>query len=342
MKRKYLYIPSLLLWLLPGIVSAQVTDSIGLPQAVTEKYADKVAAKLIQTERSLDRQTLKAIRKFRRQEAKLQKLLAKRDSITTAAIFNGSTDYLKNLEQQFTNTGDKAFNKLQGEYHAYLDTLKTTFKFWEKAGGQSNTAATKLQAALSKVNGLEGKFLKADEIKKYLRERKELLKQQLQRFGLGKKIKQLDKRVYYYGEYVSAFKEVIKDPKKIEEKALTLLRKSGTYKKFVAENSLLASLFKLPGSGDAGIVQSLAGLQTRQTVGAMIADRVGSGGPNAINAMRQQIQNGMQQLNALKDKMAQYGSADADIPSFKPSEYKTKKLLKRIGFETCNLARPTN
>jgi hypothetical protein len=298
-------------------------------------YFDKVEQKFSSVTAKLDKQTLKAIRKFRRQESKLQKLLAKKDSATTADIFNGSTAYLQNLEQQFTNTGGKAINKLQGEYNAYLDTLKTTFKFLEKAGGHGNSATAKLQAAMSKVNGLEGKFLKADEIKKYLRERKELLKQQLQRFGLGKKIKQLDKSVYYYGQYVREFKEVIKDPKKIEEKALALLRKSNLYKKFVAENSLLASFFRLQGGGGgAGMAPTLAGLQTRQTVGAMIADRVGSGGPNTMSAVRQQVQNGMQQLNALKDKMAQYGSADADLPSFTPSEYKTKPLLKRVGFET--------
>jgi hypothetical protein len=315
-----------------------ITDSLSLAEhepVLPDNYFDKVQQKFSNVTGKLNKQTIKAIRKFKKQEAKLQKLLAKKDSATTAAIFNGTADYLLNLQQQFVSVGDKAINKLQGEYNAYLDTLKTTFKFLEKAGGQGNAATAKLQAAMSKVNGLEGKFLKAEEIKKYLRERKELLKQQLQRFGLGKKIKQLDKSVYYYSQYVKEFKETIKDPKRIEEKALALLRKSGIYKKFVAENSLLASLFKLPGSGDdAGMVQSLAGLQTRQTVGAIIADRVGSGGPNAINAVRQQIQSGMQQLNAIKDKMAQYGSADADIPSFKPSEYKTKPLLKRIGFET--------
>ncbi len=299
-------------------------------------YYDKVEQKFSNVTGKLNKQTHKAIRKFRRQEAKLQKLLAKKDSATTAAIFNGTADYLQNLQQQFASVGDKAINKLQAEYNAYLDTLKTTFKFLEKAGGQGNAASAKLQAAMSKVNILEGKFLKAEEIKKYLRERKELLKQQLQRFGLSQKIKQLDKSVYYYGQYVKEFKETIKDPKRIEEKALALLSKSSIYKKFVAENSLLSSLFKLPGSGDgAGMVQNLAGLQTRQTVGAMIADRVGSGGPNAINAVRQQIQSGMQQLNALKDKMAQYGSADgeAELPNFTPNHTKTKPVSKRIVYD---------
>jgi hypothetical protein len=315
-----------------------INDSLPLvaqEQIFLNSYYDKVAQKFSNVTGKMDRQTLKAIRKFQRQEAKLKKLLSKRDSATAANIFNGSSTHLQNLERQFSGASDIGMDKLQGGYNAYLDTLKTTFKFLENVTGKGKAASAKLKAAMGKVNLLENKFAKADAIKKYLRERKELLKQQLQRIGLGKRIKQLDKSVYYYSEYVREFKEVVKHPKRIEEKAMSLLRKSAVYKRFMAKNSLLASLFKLPGNADGtSIAPSLAGLQTRQTVSAMIASRVDNSRSNAIQAVQRQVMDGVQQLNVMKDKIIQYNGGSEEMPSFKPSEYKTKPLLKRIGLET--------
>ena len=104
------------------------------------------------------------------------------------------------------------------------------------------------------------------------------------------------------------------------------------------QNSLLAQLIRLPGSAETGAsAPFLTGLQTRQVLNTIITARLGTGTPNApgnsnaaLQAIQQQVQAGMQQLSQLKDRLAQYGSADADIPSFTPSPYKTKSFLQRL------------
>jgi hypothetical protein len=160
-----------------------------------------------------------------------------------------------------------------------------------------------------------------------------MLRQQLQRLGLGRKLKQLNKSVYYYGQYLRDYKEMVASPKRIEKKALEILSQQPIYKKFVANNTQLASLFRLPniGSNPNGAAPiAIPGLQTRNSVGQAMADRIGSGGSNAVQAIQQQVQNGMGQLNTLQQKIAQYGSTDGDANGFRPNTEKTKPLHKRI------------
>jgi hypothetical protein len=310
------------------------TATMGVQQYLPKGYCEKLTQKLDGAATQLNKQTLKAIRQFKRQEAKLQKLLAKKDSAGTAALFNGSTAYLQNMEQQFTETSDKAMDKLQGAYNAYLDSLATTFQFLQQPAMLLPKATLqKLQGASNQLGLLTNKLAKANAIKQYLQERRQMLQQQLQNLGLGRKLKQLNKSVYYYGQYIRDCKEMVESPKRIEKKALEILSQSPIYKKFVAQNTQLASLFRLPGASSSTngmAMPNLPGLQTRASVGQAVADRIGSGGSNAIQALQQQVQNGLQQLNTLKQQITQYGSADGDMPGFTPNTEKTKPLHKRI------------
>jgi hypothetical protein len=234
---------------------------------------------------------------------------------------------------------DKAINKLQDEYNAYLDTLKTTFKFLQQKGGtigKSKELQDKLAQATSRLNILEGKLQKAEEIKRYLRERKEILRQQLEKFGMVKQLKQIEKTAYYYNEYIKEYKSLLQDRKRTEQKAMAILYSTPIFKKFIEKNSLLAGLFRIPGSNDGGnsaALPVLQGLQTRVNTQQMMQERIATGGPNALSQVRQQIQSAQGELNKLKDKIAKYGSADAEIPSFKPNSQKTKSLFKRLTYE---------
>jgi DNA repair exonuclease SbcCD ATPase subunit len=311
-----------------------------LRQALEQFPERSVAAindKLAGIDKKLSKQTTKALRKFERQEAKLQRKLAAKDS--TLNTIKESAQKLEQLQNEFTNIPDKAINKLQGEYNAYLDTLKTTFKFLQQKDGvigKSKELQDKLTQATSQLNILEGKLQKAEEIKKYLRERKEILRQQLEKFSMVKQLKQIEKTTYYYNEYIKEYKNLLKDRKKLEQKAMALLYSTPIFKKFVEKNSLLARLFRIPSANsgsDAATIPVLQGLQTRVNVQQMMQERVATGGPNALTQVRQQIQSAQGELNKLKDKIAKYGSADAEIPSFKPNSQKTKSLLRRLTYE---------
>ena len=210
---------------LPAQTQTQRDSSI---VTIPRGYAVSVTQKIDAVDARLSKQTHRAIRKFERQEAKLQRLLAKKDSATAAAIFSGSSTYLNRLQQQFTAASDTFFNQLQGQYNAYLDTLRSTLSFLQNSNmslpGAAGQYAAKLKTATGKLNVLEGKMQQAGAIKKYLHDRKQLLKQQLDKYGLGKKIRKLEKTVYYYGQYTREFSEALKDPKKIEAKALAAIQ----------------------------------------------------------------------------------------------------------------------
>ncbi len=307
-------------------------------QKLPEKYISQVSGKISSVEQKLSRRTMKVLKKFEKEEARLLRLVGKRDSSVTQGLIQTSADKIAKLQKEFADIPDKAINKLTSEYSAYLDTLKTTFKFLQQRGqmviDKSSQITNKLERVTGKMNILEGKLQKTSEIKSYLKEKRSYLRQQLEKYGMLKELKKLDKITYYYGEYIKEYKEMLNDRKKLEKKAMTLLYSVPVFKKFISENSFLASLFKLPGntSGSNIEIPTLTGIQTRASVSEMIQTAISAGGPNAYNQVRQQIQDGQAQLSVLKNKIAQYGSADAEIPAFKPNSQKTKSFLKRLEY----------
>jgi hypothetical protein len=102
------------------------------------------------------------------------------------------------------------------------------------------------------------------------------------------------------------------------------------------KNSMLASLFRLPGD-DPSFGGGLAGLQTRTQVNNLIQQQIASGGPNAQQQFQQNMQQAQSQINQLKNKISQSGGGSSDdiMPEgFKPNGQKTKSFLERLEFGT--------
>jgi len=337
LRLKPLLIVTLVL-LVPILCQAQLDNTVTSLQKFPEKYISKVSNKVDEVDKKLSKQTLKLLKKFKKQEAKLLKMLGEKDSTQSKDAITYSTQKIEKLQDEFVNMPDKVITKFKGEYNAYIDTLKTSFKFLQEKGnnlvGKSKVVTDKLKQATSKINVLDGKLQKTEEIKKYLRERKNYLRQQLEKYGMAKELRKIEKATYYYGEYIKEYKEILSDRKKLERKAMALLYSTPIFKKFVSENSILAGLFKLPGTntGNNIVNASYTAIQTRANVNSLMQASVATGGPNAITLVKQQIQAGQAELSLLKDKIAKYGSSDAEIPSFKPNSQKTKSILKRLEY----------
>ncbi len=321
-----------------GSATAQ-EDSINQEsKQINGNYILQVSRKISDADEKLTRRTKKVLRQFEREEERILRILQSKDSSISGDFLRAGAAKIDQLETEFLNIPDKVVAKLTSEYNAYLDTLKTTFKYLQQKGqilvSQTKQLKGKLEQVTGKINVLEGKFQKTAEIKNYLRERKQFLRQYLEKYGISKEIKKLDKVTYYYSEYIKEYKEILSDRRRLERKAMGLLYSIPVFKKFISENNLLASLFKFPGSAqpDGVAIPTLTGLQTRASVNEMIQTAISAGGPNAYNQVRQQIQDGQAQLSVLKNKIAQYGSADAEIPTFKPNSQKTKSFLKRLEY----------
>jgi hypothetical protein len=315
------------------ILQLQAQDSTGLQ--VSSNYLIQVSSKANQLEQKLDRKTEKTIQQMISLEARMKRKLAKVDSLKSKEIFGNAEHRYKDLDRRFQN------GVSLNQYIPSLDSLSTSLKFIEQnphlvsgiKGGQQ-----KLKDAVSKVNGLEAQLQKAEEFKKFLKERKQFLKEQLSKFGFAKQLKKLNKQVYYYSEQLNEYKALLRDHKKAERKAIELLSKSKLFKDFMRKNSMLASLFRLPGDPNDPTAQpSMAGLQTRMQVNNFIQQQIGAEGPNAQQQFRQNVQAAQSQLSQLKSKITQGGGGSSDdiMPEgFKPNDQKKNGFWKRLEYGT--------
>lgn len=333
--RKYLRLGiSTILIVLAICVKAQTFSQQDSIQALPSNYLDQISSKAKETEHKLDKKSRKTLQQMMKLEKQMKRKLAKTDSLKAVQIFGSTPQKYEELQQRLNS-------KLRPPYIPSLDTMVSSLKFLQQNPellSKAKDRAQKLKEALSKVNGLETQFQKAEEIKKFIRERKQFLKEQLGKLGFAKHLRKLNKQVYYYSSQLNEYKAMLKDHKKAEKKAIELLSKTKLFKDFMRKNSQLASLFRLPGEPDDFTSQAnLAGLQTRVQVNNLIQQQIASGGPNAQAEFRQNLDNAQSQLNQLKNKITQSGGSSSDdiVPEgFKPNNQKTKGFLNRLELGT--------
>jgi hypothetical protein len=322
-----------ILLLLVTVISHSQSPGDSIVTQVPAQYLEKVISKASSLENKLDKEAAKVLIRLQRQEARMKKKLYKIDSIAANNIFTDSERKFKDLQQRLTGSGS-------GPYIPKMDTVLSSLKFLNdnpRLIAQIKDGKEKLKEAMSKMDGLKDQLKKAETIKQFIKERKQFLKEQLSKFGFAKELKKLNKEAYYYAQQVNEYKEILKDSKKAERKAIELLSKTKLFKDFMRKNSQLASLFRLPGDpNDPSAQASLAGLQTRAQVNALIQNQIAAGGPGAQQQFQQNLQSAQSQLQELKNKMGQFGSSSSDeeIPDFKPNNQKKKSFLKRLEYGT--------
>jgi hypothetical protein len=317
---------------LPAIVIGQ--ESIdSLLKKLNNASFKKIENTVAKLESSIEKNTLKLLNRLQKQEAKLQKKLALNDSSAAANLFSSSAQQYKKLADQIK---DPACIKPLKEYLPGLDSLKTSVAFLQKAEalqGKLPTNVTAKVAALdSKIQGLQSKLQQGNEVKKYIRERKQQLKEEFEKYGIGKELKKLNKEVYYYQQQLNEYKAILKDPKKIQDRAIAEIKKLPLFKDFMKKHSQLAALFAVP--ENYRTPASLAGLQTRASIQAEIQQRFAGSNVNPQQYISQQMNAAQGELNKLKDKINKLGggSSDMDMPDFKPNSQKTKSFWKRMEY----------
>lgn len=307
----------------------QSVDSL-LGKVDPQKWAASIGKKASSLEDKLISKSIKTLNRLQRQEEKLyRKMLGSKDSLAAKTA-------LADIQTKYAGMREKLKNpviaKAGGQYISKLDSLTTTLKFLDQNG-----AGEKVNDALAKTTALQDKFKQAEDIQRFIKARKQQLKEQLEKLGMIKQLKKFNKEAYYYSAQVKEYKEILKDSKKAEKKALELLSKTKLFKDFFRRNSQLASLFRMPGDGnDPSAQTSLVGLQTRAQVNNLIQQQIAAGGPGAREQVSQNIQAAQSQLTQLKDKILKAGGSSSgdDIPGFKPNNQKTKSFFKRLEYGT--------
>jgi hypothetical protein len=305
-------------------------DSI-LQKIDPQKWSASIKKRTGQLEENIIAKSEKTLHRLQRQEEKIyRRMLTTKDSLQAkAALADIKTKY-KSFEDKLNKPAIAGKTR---QYIPKLDTLVTSLKFLDQAGAAGN-----IKNALAATQSLQDKFGQAEEIKNFIRQRREQLKQQLENLGLAKQLKKYNQEVYYYSEQLKEYKSLLSDSKKAERKALDLLSKTKLFTDFMRKSSMLASLFRLPGDPNDPLAQaSLAGLQTRAQVNNLIQQQLSSGGPGAQAQFQQNMQDAQSQMNQLKNKLAQYGSSSSDdiLPEgFKPNNQRTKAFWNRVEYGT--------
>ena len=340
MRIAYLPVIAFLLQIQPVYAQTITTMNINEPdssrsnlQQLPNRYFLQVIGKSRQFEQKVNKRSQKALGRLAKQEKKMQAKLARIDSVAAKNIFSRSIDSMGNLQARLKQKVSKYDpSKLGASYSGYLDTQQNSLTFLKDAkslSGQSKILQDKVSGSLQSVQQLQAQLQQAEQIKAYIRERKQQLKAQLAQYtGFTKDLEKFNKEAYYYGQQLKEYKELLKDKKKAEAKALEVLKKVPAYNDFLQKHSQLAGLFNFSAAGAA---PNLEGLQTRAQVEQLIQQRLGGGGPNAQAAVSQQMSQARERFNELKDKFPDVDNA-ADMPGFKPNEMKTKSFLQRLEF----------
>ncbi|OQP63459.1 hypothetical protein A3860_24255 [Niastella vici] len=309
---------------------------------IPSSYFSKIESKYDGLEDRVTKQTEKYLHRLFNREKRLQRKLAKIDSTGAKQLFANSEKQYKQLIDKMKSTGDKA-SGTSGAYIPMLDSVKTSLAFLDQNSSflsQSKETQEKLKGSLSKVNQLQDKFQQTEQVKAFIQQRKQQIKESLSKYsnlpkGITNEFDGYKKEAYYYQAQLKEYKEILNEPDRMIQKGLSLLNKLPAFTQFMKQHSELASLFRLP--DNYGSPQSLAGLQTRAQVQQQIQNQLASGGPNAQQYLQQNLQAAQSQLNTLKDKLNKLGGSgggDMDMPDFKPNNQRTKTFWQRLEYGT--------
>lgn len=309
-------------------------DFFSLPLKKQEAFLKAVNGRFAELDKKLTASSERYLRRMKKQEAKLYKKLYKKDSVAAKQFLANSQQQYAELEAKLNSASNGETQKQLKEYIPQFDSIKTSLSFLNKSLPADHPLLNKLKGPQQTLSQFETRMQLANEVKRQLKERKKLLAEQFEKLGLTKDLKKLNKEMFYYQEQLKEYKLMLKDPKKLEEKALALLRKSKAFNEFMKKNSMLAQLFKVP--DNYGSPASLAGLQTREGVAAMLTQRFAGAGVNPREHMQQQMNLAQAEMNKLKGKLKKTGSgnsSDIDMPeNFKPNTQKTRSFLKRLEY----------
>jgi hypothetical protein len=344
---KYLVIGMLLsCYLLPltsysqDASASSITDKIAnFPSGFFKKVNDQAAS----LDQRITAQTEKSLRQLAKKEDRLRKKLYKQDSLAAKRLFeNNPLDYTALLQRlQSKSSSIPAVPFVSGStYLPYLDSVKTSLKFLQQNKDLlANGAAGQIQinASLAQVSQLQNKVQTTEQIQQLIQQRKAQIRESLSQYshmpaGLQSAYQGYSQKAYYYGAQLKAYRDEANDPDKLTKRALTILNQTPGFQSFMKTHSDLSSLFGPLGGESTGSAKALAGLQTRAGVQQQLQGQVSSGGPDAGQAIQQQLQSAKAKLKALQDKVTQAGGGNSamDIPDFRPNSQKTKSLLGRL------------
>ena len=294
------------------------------------KEAQQRAARV---DEDLLKSSLQYLHRIEVSEQKIKKKLAKKDAALAAVLFNEAAGRYASFQKMLAGS-EQLTSRLHTSYLARLDTLQTAFTFLSGEAQFKNLpqAQEEIRHVINNFGQLQQRFNQAEEVKRFVEERKVFLQQQLGRVGLAKELKGMQKQVYYYQSQLQEYKTLFNNPSRLETEAVYLLKKMPRFNQFFQSHSALAGMFRLPGSSsEAASLTGTHGLQSRDAVMQNLVQRMGS--PAQVQQLlQQQLQgNALSAFGQLKDKALSTGSSGEEkLPEFLVNSQRTKRIKNRL------------
>ncbi len=307
------------------------------------KYFRQIEKKVETYNSRLTAKTEKTLVRLSRWEARIQKALQKASPETGQRLFGRGQLTFGRLLQQFRE-GEIRVKNYQNSYDGYLDSLATTTKFLREGKEKLSEEITLSSKGVQQgMDSLDKNLAQTGYIKSFIRERKRLLVAETLKYaGHSRALKKMDRESYYYVETLRNYKELFSNESRREELVKKTLNRIPAFQKFMRENSVLSSLFAVPGNGATNnSMATLAGLQTRASVQNIIQNRMAAGGLNAAAQLQQNLAEAQSKLTEIKDKLLKGGhiGADGDVEmpdpmaiGFKPNSQRSKTLWQRLEY----------
>jgi len=197
---------------------AQTIDS--LPEKIEHlsgNFLAKIQKKYSGIEHSLNKKTTKYLQKLQRQEKKLQRKAGNDTSRIDDDIDSTYSVFINGISEK-----SKAVKKVNlGQYNAFADTLTTSLDFLQKYKGLEE----KVKLPAEALDKLKEKLNQTEKVKEFIAQRKQQMKDVLSKYtkvpaSLKKQYERLSKTAYYYTAQVKEYRDMLSDPKKVEEKTL--------------------------------------------------------------------------------------------------------------------------
>lgn len=305
-------------------------DNQPLQEGLANDYANAVGKKADFITRKLAAKQEKMIAQLKKQQQKVARKLAKKDSLA-------ASQYLQNANQQWNQLQAMVNgNGIRTRYIPFLDTLKASLDFLTGKTSQLKAIGgqlTDVQQSLEKVTQLQQQFAQADIFSQFLDNQQNDMMALLNRFGMNKELQQISREVYYYKQQVNDYREMLADTRRLERKAIELLSNQPQFRAFMQKNSILAGLFNMPSDNpdDLANLTNLAGLQTRTQIMDLIKEELGTGSEEIMRQFHENSRQAHDLLQEMKDKANQLGAnGEGAMPNFTPNNQKTKSFRKRL------------
>lgn len=305
------------------------TDTLLLKGLDTDKLQKEAFEKIGFVEKRLQKLTDRTLAKFEKQQEKIRRKLSRIDSSKAARLFGDAGKKLDDYKSKM-QAGTPSVHPLLQQFSS-MDELSVSLDFLQKHQGLVSSklrSLGKLNEFKTKLASLQSETQRAEAIQQYIKEQQQLLKEQLSGLGLDRQLNKLNHTAAAYSHLIKDYKQVLNDPGRMQQEILRNLKKIPAFNDFLHRNSALSVLF--PSSGPGGL-ENLAGLQTLQSSGMMVTNRLSGGADGAALMVSGQIQEAQNRLNNLLKKSGS-GANTLEMPDYKPGSLKSKTFSQRLEF----------